>query len=70
MANNNGIHHVIRRPLEYGEGKSYCGRTIYAFDAPIELDHAVDCIKQGSYWQPCKKCMKAALTKQTQTKAG
>lgn len=61
MGNVNGIHHVIRSPLEYGEGKkSYCGRTVWKTDMPIELEHAKACIEQDTYLQPCKKCMKAA----------
>lgn len=59
MANKNGVHHVLIRPLEYGEGKSYCGRTVRRHDIPIEIDHAKACIEQWTWLQPCKKCMKA-----------
>ena len=56
---SNGIHHVTRRELEYGESKAWCGRTVRGFDMPIDIDHAKACIEQGTYLQPCKKCMAA-----------
>ncbi len=56
---SNGIHHVYRRKLEYGEGKAWCGRTVWTYDAAIEIDHAKRCIEQETYLQPCKKCMSA-----------
>jgi len=62
MSNKNGIHHVIRNEISADDvGKwSYCGKLMYSFDMPIQLDHAKACIEQGTYLQPCKKCMKQA----------
>ena len=56
MSNKNGIHHVVNDDFKPGE-KSFCGRVMWPYDMPIKLDHAIACIEQGTYLQPCKKCI-------------
>ncbi len=59
MANKNGIHHIVSDVFINGQ-KSYCGRVLWDYDMPITLKHAKACVEQGTYLQPCKKCLKKA----------
>lgn len=59
MSNNNGIHHVVNEQFVSGD-KSLCGRVMWRYDIPIKIDHARACIEQGTYLQPCKRCMAKA----------
>lgn len=68
MSNLNGIHHVIKHKGQLGSFVSYCGRTVWYYDMPIELDHAKSCIQQETYLQPCKKCIAKADKEQIDKK--
>jgi hypothetical protein len=60
MTNRNGIHHIVSDTHVNGD-KSFCGRAMYSYDMPIKLSHAKLCVEQGTYLQPCKRCLKKAL---------
>ena len=59
MPNKNGVHHIVSDIFTNGQ-KSYCGKVMWDYDMPIKLDHARLCVEQGTYLQPCKKCLKKA----------
>lgn len=56
MSNNNGIHHVVNDNFVPGD-KSLCGRVMWSYDMPINIEHAKRCIEQETYLNPCEKCM-------------
>lgn len=64
MPNNNGIHHVVNDDFIDGD-KSLCGRVMSQMNMPINIKHARACIEQGTYLQPCKKCMSVADKRET-----
>lgn len=60
----NGIHHALSDNREDNWPKtSLCGRVLWNYDMPISIEHARACVEQGTYLQPCKKCMKKAGVK-------
>lgn len=66
MSAHNHIRQVIKTSVwresgRFKHGTSWCGRDIWGFDMPVELDVAKILIEEEAMQQPCKHCMKAAL---------
>lgn len=65
MPNKNGIHHVVTNVEDQSWPKtSLCGKKVWNYDMPIGVEHAKECVAQGTYLQPCKNCMKKAPKEQ------
>ncbi|MGL4614311.1 MAG: hypothetical protein ACRCVV_10535 [Shewanella sp.] len=65
MSNKNGIHHVVYNPdNKIWPKTTLCGKEVWRHDMPIDIEHAKACVEQGTYLQPCKKCMKKAPKEQ------
>ena len=58
MPNKNGIHHVVKEPdSKLWPKVTLCGKEVWYHDMPIGIEHAKARVEQGTYLQPCKKCM-------------
>lgn len=60
MSERDGIRHVYKfPPAPMAPGLSYCSKTLWRYDKPMDLETA-KILEDGSGSRiPCKKCMEA-----------